>query len=64
MVSPLGYLFQVRDITELYLPLEVDRFNYKAQRWTNSGDIFIHDLFDNGCFASIVKTSSSTQQSI
>jgi len=37
-------------------PLEVNGFDDEAERRTDSVDIFIHDFFDYGCFASIVQS--------
>ena len=35
-------------------PLKINRLDNKPQRWTNSGNIFFHNLLHNGRFAGIV----------
>jgi hypothetical protein len=40
--------------------LEIDRLDNKAQSWAHSIDIFIHDPFDNGGFARIVKPAATS----
>ena len=41
-------------------PLEIDRLDNKAQSWAHSIDILIHDPFDNGSFARIVKPAATS----
>jgi hypothetical protein len=42
----------------LKIPVKIDRLDDKAQRRADSGDILVHDLFDDGRLASIVETTA------
>jgi hypothetical protein len=49
---------EAKNKIELQIPVKIYRLDDKAQRRANSGDILVHDLFDDGCLARIVETTA------